>query len=774
MATAPGVWAANRTSYQFRLDQDTDGPTFSVLRFDGDEGLSRLFRFRVRLGVALDEVGDGVDTEDYLGRTAFLRIDGPAGTRYVDGYIRRFEYAGAGRTLAYYRAELVPLHWMLTKRFGSRVFTEDRVTNLGVRQLIQKVFGDYAGLPDDSYDLQCTDYPRGDFVAQYQESEWNFVSRIMEDVGIFYFFEHNGQGPAVMKIADDSSAHPTSTLHPELSFLPVTEAGERDEFVYELRDLRRVRTGAAVVEGYDFTRGPQYDTQAQRQADRFTNLERYEYPRRLEYDGPQTAQLRLDTEQCRKWVVRMKTTAHGLVAGHRFRLTDHPNQVYNREYTVVRVRQRGVHPQQSEHDDQPLGRTEAYSATIWAIPADTRFIPRRRARRPRIHGTQTAVVVGPESEKIYTDEYGRVRVQFHWDREGSFDTDGSHWIRVSQGMAGGRHGMQFLPRVGHEVIVEFLEGDPDQPIITGRVYNGDHRPPYDLPDEKTKSTIKTHTYPDGGGCNELRFEDQDDHEQILLHAEKDLHVKAKGTACHSTGGSRNISTGGDHKEHVGGARHLEVSQDENVRIGGDQHVQAANFYFNTDGEYGVLAERRVDLTTAVLEAQCSERITLKGPGGGFIQIDGSGVTIQGTRVWVNCSSPVPQLMTGVMVANPAGPAGADSSTPGSDIDYRQGSQGSTTTESRTADSNSAGEASESPTREIRMRDDQGRPAAGERYRIERPNDTPIQGRLDRNGTARVRARDAEDSRITFPDLDQSRWRSTASAGSDPSQGMPRF
>ena len=766
-ATPAGTLAANRTDYQFRLAGDTDAPSFRVLRFEGDECLSKLFCFRVKLGVALREIeqGDALDTESYLGQTAYLRIEGPAGPRFVDGYIRCFEYIGQGRTLSYYQAELVPLHWLLTERFGSRVFTERRVSNLGVCSLIDKVFQDYAGLPDDCYELLCSDYPRGDFVAQYQETEWNFVSRLMEDDGIFYFFEHDGEGPTVMKIVDDTSAYVTSPLHTELPFLLPEQRGHAQEFVYELSDWRGVCTGTAVVEGYDFTRGPEFDTQAERQADRFTNLERYEYPRRLECDGSQLAQLRLDAEQCRRWVVRMKTTAHGLMPGHKFTLTGHSNDVYNREYVVVRVRQSGAHRQQSEHDGDAGDRPDdAYTAEIWTIPADTRFIPPRSARQPRVQGSQTAVVVGPDDEEIYTDRHGRVRVQFHWDREGSFGTDCSHWIRVSQGLAGGKYGMQFLPRVGQEVIVDFLEGNPDRPIITGRVYNGDHPPPYDLPDEKSKSTIKTHSYPGDDGCNELRFEDQAGEEQILLHAEKDLHVKAKGSASHSTGGTRNISTGGDHKEKVGGARHVKVEGDERIHTEGDKHslvMGQLQDYCDSDRDVSTAGFCKITARDFYSVQVANGPLTLSAPGG-FISIREEGIVIQsagGGRVFINSNQAEPFFPQFRDCNLPDRPGGADSSTPGFNVDYS--SDGDSDDES-SAQASAASTSSEQATgrrqHEIRMTDENGRPAAGERYRISGSQGPPIEGRLDENGRDRVELGDLQNSHISFLDLDQSRWR----------------
>ena len=760
---------ANETDYQFRLAHDNDAPSFRVLRFEGDEALSELFRFRVRLGVSRREIqGSEPDTDSYLGQAAYLRIEGAAGVRHVDGHIRSFEYAGRGRTLDYYEAELVPLHWQLTERFGSRVFTEQRVRNLGLCALIDKVFTDYAGLPDDSYHKLCSDYSRGDFVAQYQETEWNFVCRMMEDLGVFYFFEHDGEGPAVMKIADDTSAYRTSPLHAELRFSPPEEHRLADEYVYELSDRRDVCSGTAVVEGYDFTQGPDYDTQAARRAERFTNLERYEYPRRLEADGQQLAQLRLDTEQCRRWVVHMKTTAHGLVPGHKFTLGGHEIDVYNREYVVVRVRQRGAHRQQSEHDDDVSDRLEdAYSAEIWAIPADERFIPRRTAHRPRIHGTQTAIVVGPDDEEIYTDRYGRVRVQFHWDREGSFGTDCSHWIRVSHGMAGGKYGMHFLPRIGQEVIVEFLEGDPDHPIITGRVYNGDHPPPYDLPEEKTKSTIKTHSYPGDDGCNELRFEDQAGEEQILLHAEKDLHVKAKGSASHSTGGTRNISTGGEHKEKVGGARHVKVEGEERVRTEGDKHslvLGELKDYCDSDRKVTTNGACQIAARDRYSVEVTGGPLTLKAPGG-FIDISEAGIVLQsagGAHVFINSNQPEPFFPQFGACDGPTDAGGADSATPGFNVDYSSDGESDTEEERESGNGRARGGSQrEDPSRymdEIQLFNEDGTPAAGERYRISEPGREPIEGRLDENGSARHDLSKWNNPEITYPDIDGEQWR----------------
>src|SRR5205085_10995964 len=209
------------------------------------------------------------------------------------------------------------------------------------------------------------------------------------------------------------------------------------------------------------------------------------------------------------------------------------------------------------------------------IPANVTYRPSRTTPWPTMRGTQTARVVGPRNEEIHTDEYGRVKVQFHWDREGRFDENSSCWIRVSQGMAGGQYGMMFLPRVGQEVVVDFLEGDPDQPIITGRVYNGDHMPPYELPKEKTKSCIKTNSSQGAGGTNEIRFEDLKGSEQLLLHAEKDLHVRAKNDRVASIEHDDHLTVRKNRYELVKKSRHSEVRLDLLTKVGGNQLTRVA-------------------------------------------------------------------------------------------------------------------------------------------------------------------------------------------------------
>ncbi|MCH8850000.1 MAG: type VI secretion system tip protein VgrG, partial [Chloroflexi bacterium] len=222
--------------------------------------------------------------------------------------------------------------------------------------------------------------------------------------------------------------------------------------------------------------------------------------------GRQLVQTRLEELRTLRHVAKMSTTIRGLLPGHKFTLKGHTDANLNREWVVLRITHRARQPQSAGNEGAADSDT-SYQNEILAIPAETKFRPPRSTPLPLIHGSQTAIVVGPESEEIHVDAYGRVKVRFHWDQEEVVDENRSCWIRVSQGWAGGQYGMMFLPRVGHEVIVSFLEGDPDRPIITGCVYNGDHMPPYKLPDEKTKSTIKTHGSPSADRFHELRFED---------------------------------------------------------------------------------------------------------------------------------------------------------------------------------------------------------------------------------------------------------------------------
>ena len=423
----------------------------------------------------------------------------------------------------------------------------------------------------------------------------------------------------------------------------------------------------------------------------------------------------------------------------------------------------------------------SYSNEFIGIPSSVIFRPERITPKPIVEGVQTAMVVGPKGEEIYTDKYGRVKVQFHWDREGVYDEKSSCWIRTASDFAGGNYGIIFIPRIGQEVVVDFLEGDPDQPIITGRVYNADNMPPYTLPNEKTKSTIKSNSSIGGKGFNEIRFEDLKGKEQIFIHGEKDLDFRVKNDRREWVGRDRHLVVKRDKREKVERDKHVIIQRDEIQEIQRD-HSQKISGKESID----VASSRSISVSGDVIEvfkANHSEQVTmnyyLKGMnvviegmtgltvkvGGNFININPGGIFIQGTMVMIN-SGGAPGVGTAGSIVPPAKPLEseiADTALPGKDVTYQKQREQMPPAELAALNAPSHQPTEEDKEKkkswiEIELVDEEDNPVPGEKYRITLPDGkTLAEGRLDDKGFARVDGIDPGTCKITFPDLDKEAW-----------------
>jgi len=439
-------------------------------------------------------------------------------------------------------------------------------------------------------------------------------------------------------------------------------------------------------------------------------------------------------------------------------------------------------------DDRAASPLADFDAPIYAcrfecIPADVAYRPPRVTPWPVMRGSQTARVAGPAGEEIYTDKYGRVKVQFNWDREGKFDENSSCWIRVSQGIAGGQYGIMFLPRIGQEVIVDFLEGDPDQPIITGRVYNADHMPPYPLPDEKTKSVIKTHSSKGGGGTNEIRFEDLKDKEQILIHAQKDLHIRVTNDRVENVEANRHLHVGNIKYEKVEKDSHLNIVRDHIIKIERDRNVAVqGKESVKIDGtcahqicgdvveSFGANHKHEVSMTYACkalsIKLEASTGIELKCGGSSIVLTPAAIFIVGGPLVNINSGSgpPVAPVTAGVTAPLATEPPGsADDSTPGRDTRYTGGEE----LAAAQAQPEVAGhEFEETETEEqtgswvdIELVDAEGLPVPGEKYRVVDAAGDVKEGTLDANGRAHVIVEPGP-VELFYPNLDAEAWERT--------------
>lgn len=480
------------------------GPdTLILVRFTGEERLSGLFHFHLEMQ---SETPD-LDFTAVVGQGATITIDLADDTqRYVHGIVTSFRQGGRDAVFTTYYAELRPAFWLLTLSADCRIFQE-----MTVLEIITTLLGE-KGVTDFK-DSTTGTHPAREYCVQYNETAFDFCSRLMEEEGIFYFFEH-ADGKHTLVLADDVSA-----------FTPcpgaATVAYGTEALWVQQNVLTRATVSESVLPGSFalddfFFETPSTDLMVStdgKAADSGAPKRRiYEYPGRYTKKdrGTDLSKLRIESRETPGKVLSGEGYCRAFLPGYTFTLEKHYRQDANADYTLARV----VHTFEWDH----------YENAFEAIPAEVPYRPLPLTPKPFIPGTQTALVVGKQGEEIWTDEYGRIKVQFHWDQLGTNDENSSCWIRVAQPWAGKAWGQIFLPRIGQEVVVTFVDGDPDRPLVTGSVYNAEQTVPYGLPAEATKSTIKSDSSKGGGGYNELRFEDKKGSEEVWFHAQKDHNL----------------------------------------------------------------------------------------------------------------------------------------------------------------------------------------------------------------------------------------------------------
>jgi type VI secretion system secreted protein VgrG len=560
IATAP--LAAYEPEFEFAVGPHPAGE-LAVLGFEAEEAVSTLYALTVNLVAPLDL---DVDAQALVGEQACLTLQlGDGALRCVHGIVARLESweEGSGDDRRRFRAHVVPALWKLGHVRRSRIF--QRMT---VPEIVDKVLR--AGGVEHRASLSVT-YRTREYCVQYAESDLAFVSRLLEEEGIFYFFEHEPDRHTLV-LGDASSAYVAIAGEPRVVFREPSRMAAAEEHVDAFSARVEVRPARVVLRDFDYLR-PALDLTTSAGAE--DALEIYEFPGR--YDeasgGSALARIRLDEQRVGAETASGAGIVRRLQPGAVFELDEHPIAALNGKYLVL-----SVHHEGDQRD--VLGglapvdeRRKAYRSRFTCVRAEVPFRPERRTPRPVIPGPQTAVVVGPSGEEIHTDAHGRIKVQFHWDRDGRRDDRSSCWIRVSQAWAGPGWGALYLPRIGQEVVIEFLDGDPDRPLVTGAVYNGMNPPPLPLPDEKTKSTLRSASSPGSGGSNELRFEDAAGQEEIYLHAQKDLRIEVENDKAQRVGGNERLTVEKDRSREVRGNQTLEVAKDDSARIGGDQLLQ---------------------------------------------------------------------------------------------------------------------------------------------------------------------------------------------------------
>lgn len=612
-------------------------------RMSGSEEMSRLFEYEVDLLLENKSLGSiitaGFPTDKILGEAITVVLDLPEGNkRYFNGVVTQFRHHGAEGDCFLYRATLRPWLWFLTRTSNCRIFQE-----LSVPDIIKKVFSDN-GFSDFKLKLASTYNPRS-YCVQYRETDFNFVSRLMECEGIFYFFEHI-KDKHTLVIADSVNAYQTVAGYETIPYFPPENSGQREQdHIFEWHTAHKVQSGVYVLNDYDFEKSKSnlIAKFIEKKSHSHAEGEQYDYPGNYfePPEGETYANIRLDELHTDYEVIEARANAVGLTTGMLFTLKDHYIEVENTKHIVVAANFLIV----SNQYRSASGEEDHYDCSFKAIRATQKFRPQRLTPAPYVQGPQTATVVGKEGEEIWTDKYGRIKVQFHWERDGKKNETSSCWVRVSHPIAGKSWGWISLPRIGQEVVVSFLEGNPDRPLVTGSVYNDMQMTPYALPANQTQSGIKSRSSKEGvaDNFNEIRFEDKKDSEEVYVHAEKDfncviennetrkigLDKKDKGDQTLEIQNDRTVSLneGNDTLTVKKGNRESNVDTGNNtlnVKQGNDTtHVQA--------GDYEV----KVDAGKATITAMTSIELVV---GSNSIKIEQSGITIKGVKVDVQATT----------------------------------------------------------------------------------------------------------------------------------------
>lgn len=530
----------------------------------GTEQLGRAFRLEVHL---LSEKGD-INADDLLGKGITLGITHAekGAKRFVNGVVTEFSQTGYRRRYHEYHMVVRPWFWLLSNTADCRIFQEKTVQDIFEEVIKQYGFVDYRCKLNGSYEKR-------EYCVQYRESDFDFLSRLLEEEGIYYFFEHQ-DGKHTMVLVDDPSAHAATEGYAKVPYFPPdeNEVERKRDHLNLWTSTKSVRTGSYANTDYDFEKPRQslLGSESISRKHAHASFEVFDYPADLAKltagESSRVAKVRIEELQASYAVMHGEGDAVGLVCGAKFGLTDYPRKDQNIDYLVIGNKFKVA---TDEYDaGQGEGEVE-FSMSIDAIDAKTPFRTECATPRPVVHGSQTAIVVGAAGEEIFTDKYGRVKVHFHWDRHGKQDDTSSCWMRVAQVWAGKQWGAMHIPRVGQEVIVSFLEGDPDMPIITGRVYNGDSMPPWELPANKTQSGIKSRSSKGGAPANfnEIRFEDKKGSEQLFVHAEKNQDVEVENDETHWVGHDRTKTVDHDETVHVKHDRTETVDNNETITIG---------------------------------------------------------------------------------------------------------------------------------------------------------------------------------------------------------------
>ncbi len=617
-----------------------------LVRFTCRETLSRLYEIDAE--VASEDFG--VDFDKILGTAVTIKVAlGNGKFRHLSGVVSRFVQTGGAGELARYELRIVPWLWLLTRTADCRIFQ-----NQSIPDIVKAVFSLY---PFADFKNNATgDYQPKEYQVQYRETDFNFVSRLLEQEGIAYYFEHDEKGKHTLVFVDAPSSYDPFAGYEQIDWAGTAGSALDKQVISDWTYEKSVQPAKYATTDFNF-KTPSTPLLAPAEnppGHAAKDFEVFDAPGEYEKkaDGDEIAKIRLQELQSSQELATGSGNARGIAVGHTFELTSPPRPDWKgKKWLVTEAVHRAVGDPFFTHRG---GRPDEFSTRFTVVESQTLWRPARSTPKPTIPGPQTAIVCGTKGEEIYTDKFGRVKVMFHWDRQSKGDENSSCWIRVSQRWAGKAWGSIMIPRVGHEVVVEFLEGDPDRPLITGSVYNAETVTPFQLPDKAFISTWTSNTTPGSGGFNEIGFSDEKGSEKMYIHAQKDQDLCILHDQKTYIGNNQHVVVKKDHFTKIENNRHEEVTNDVKVKIGKDSHLTVVGLQAvkitkskSTTVEDDVIDVFKKNHSETVtkdyyLKADniCIEgmtNITLK-VGGNSIAIDSSGVGIKCTQYKLEASS----------------------------------------------------------------------------------------------------------------------------------------
>ena len=780
-----------------RIKTSFEDDFFLINGLTATEGISELFKLEVELlheeSAAWPEC-DPIDPKRILGQPVSILItQGDHGQRYFNGIVSRFSQGPRSRRTSQYSITVVPEVWEYTQRRQNRIFQQKTV-----QSIIEEVLAELEN--PIKFELEH-DYKPRNYCVQYRETDFDFISRLMEEEGIYYFFEHTEDGAHKMIISDAPRFTLDCPLVSELKFLQGNKEEVHETFIAEWGTDYQL--GPGVISFRDHHIQQPNKTLEKTHPTKFEigdngKWEIYDHPGgyarkydgispqgteqasdlgNVDPDGQRTAETAMQVIDAQYMTGAGHSNCSSLTSGHRFKVKDHPQKQVNGQYVLTSITHRATqHPSYQEDEtghEVPQPYQNWFRALSHGRPEAVPFRPVQKTLKPIIHGSQTAVVVGTGDEEIFTDKYGRVKVRFFWDREGKADGLDSCWLPVAQAWAGNGWGSMFIPRVGMEVIVHFLEGDPDRPIVSGCVYHPMNMPPYALPENKTRSGIKSDSSKGGGGFNEFRIEDKKGSEQIFMHGEKDLDVRIKNDVREWTGNDEHLIVKNDRREKIENDTHLIVENDQIEHIKRDRHLKVGT---------GMMSKEAKEVTgSQTLKVGSDQGITIGGSkseevtgamylkgmnvviegmaqlslkvGGSFVDINPGGVFITGPMVMLNSGGAAGSGVAVPTVAPtaPQDPDEADNDKPGSKMKL----------EKQSAERKKNKPSKEDPKKKswikLKMVDEEGKPVPGEAYRIKTSDGKIRTGSLNHRGEAEVKGIEPGNCEVTFPNLDKDAW-----------------